>query len=86
MPLDTRTILGSVGKTGRLFTVEENPRLCGWGAEIVSIAAEECFDDLDGPIIRITTPHVPLPAADGLEDVAIPSVERIASTVIQKMG
>lgn len=86
VPLDTRTILGSVGKTGRLFTVEENPRLCGWGAEISSIVAEEGFDDLDGPIIRITTPHVPLPAADGLEDVAIPSVDRIASTVIQKMG
>ena len=37
VPLDTQTILGSVAKTHRLFTVEENPRLCGWGAEIVSI-------------------------------------------------
>ena len=37
VPLDTRTLLESVGKTGRLFTVEENPRLCGWGAELVSI-------------------------------------------------
>jgi pyruvate dehydrogenase E1 component beta subunit len=81
VPLDTRTILGEVRKTGRLFTVEENPRLCGWGAEIASIAADECFDDLDGPIIRITTPHVPLPAADVLEDAAMPSVERIVSTV-----
>ncbi len=43
VPLDTRTILAEVAKTGRLFTVEENPRLCGWGAEIVSIAAEEAF-------------------------------------------
>jgi len=40
VPLDTRTILAEVGKTGRLFTVEENPRLCGWGSEIVSIVAE----------------------------------------------
>jgi pyruvate/2-oxoglutarate/acetoin dehydrogenase E1 component len=86
VPLDTRTILGSIGKTGRLFTVEENPRLCGWGAEIASIAAEESFDDLDGPIVRITTPHVPLPAADGLEDVAMPSVDRIVATVSQNMG
>ena len=37
VPLDTATILASVRETGRLFTVEENPRLCGWGAEIVSI-------------------------------------------------
>ena len=43
VPLDTRTLLSSVEKTGRLFTVEENPRLCGWGAELVSIVAEEGF-------------------------------------------
>ena len=81
VPLDTRTILREVVKTGRLFTVEENPRLCGWGAELASIVADECFDDLDGPIVRITTPHVPLPAADVLEDAAMPSVERIRQTV-----
>ncbi|MDH5519408.1 MAG: alpha-ketoacid dehydrogenase subunit beta, partial [Acidimicrobiia bacterium] len=71
VPLDTATILGSVAKTSRLYTVEENPRLCGWGAEIASIVAEEAFWDLDGPVIRITTPHVPLPAADSLEDATI---------------
>jgi pyruvate dehydrogenase E1 component beta subunit len=48
VPIDTQTILGSVARTHRLFTVEENPRLCGWGAEIVSIVADEAFYDLDG--------------------------------------
>jgi pyruvate dehydrogenase E1 component beta subunit len=81
VPLDTRTILTEVSKTGRLFTVEENPRLCGWGAEIVSIVTEELFYDLDQPTVRITTPHIPLPAADGLEDAVIPSVDRIVSDV-----
>jgi pyruvate dehydrogenase E1 component beta subunit len=81
VPLDTRTILTEVAKTGRLFTVEENPRLCGWGAEIVSIAAEEAFGSLRGPLVRITTPHVPLPAADALEDYVLPSVSRITETV-----
>lgn len=81
VPLDTQTILSAVSETGRLFTVEENPRLCGWGAEISSIASEECFYDLDGPIVRITTPHIPLPSADNLEDLALPSVERITETV-----
>ncbi|MFY9830103.1 MAG: transketolase C-terminal domain-containing protein, partial [Rhodoplanes sp.] len=81
VPLDMQCILGSVARTHRLFTVEENPRLCGWGAEIVSIAAEEAFYDLDGPPVRITTPHVPLPAADTLEDMILPTVERIAETV-----
>ncbi|HLH59137.1 MAG TPA: pyruvate dehydrogenase complex E1 component subunit beta [Streptosporangiaceae bacterium] len=81
VPLDTQTILGEVTRTGRLFTVEENPRLCGWGAEIVSIAAEECFGSLRGPAVRITTPHVPLPAADSLEDHVLPSAARIVATV-----
>ncbi len=85
VPLDTQTILSEVGKTGRLFTVEENPRLCGWGAEIVSIVAEECFWRLDAPIMRITTPHVPLPSADLLEDNTIPSVERIVREIRLKM-
>jgi len=81
VPLDTHSILESVGRTHRLFTVEENPRLCGWGAEIVSIVADEAFYELDGPPVRITTPHIPLPSADVLEDLAIPSVDRIAQTV-----
>jgi acetoin:2,6-dichlorophenolindophenol oxidoreductase subunit beta len=85
VPLDTRTILGEVSKTGRLFTVEENPRLCGWGAEIASLAAEERFDDLDGPIVRITTPHVPLPAAQPMEDEAMPTAARIGATVTREM-
>ena len=81
VPLDTQTILAEVARTGRLFTVEENPRLCGWGAEIVSIVAEEAFGALAGPVIRITTPHIPLPAADRLEDHVLPSVDRIVETV-----
>ena len=86
VPLDTRTILEQVAKTGRMFTVEENPRLCGWGAEVASIVAEECFYDLDGPIVRITTPHIPLPSADSLEDATIPTAARIVETVRRSMG
>ena len=85
VPLDTKTILGSVAKTHRLFSVEENPRLCGWGAEIVSIVADEAFYDLDGPPVRITTPHIPLPAADILEDIALPTVDRIVERVKRSM-
>jgi len=71
VPLDMQTILGSVGRTHRLFTVEENPRLCGWGAEIVSIVADEAFYDLDGPPVRHHDAHIPLPAADALEDAVL---------------
>jgi pyruvate dehydrogenase E1 component beta subunit len=81
VPLDTKTILASVAKTTRLATVEENPRLVGWGAEVSSLVAEEAFWDLDGPIVRVTTPHIPLPAAGELEDLAIPSVAGVVEAV-----
>ena len=81
VPLDVSTVLASVGKTTRLFTVEENPRLCGWGAEVVSIVAEEAIYSLDGPVVRITTPHIPLAANPVLEDAQMPSAERIAETI-----
>jgi pyruvate/2-oxoglutarate/acetoin dehydrogenase E1 component len=83
VPLDTKTILEEVAKTGRLVTVEENPRLCGWGAEVASIVAEELFWDLDGPVVRVTTPHIPLPSADALEDAMLPSPARIVAAVQQ---
>jgi pyruvate dehydrogenase E1 component beta subunit len=51
----------------------------------VSIVAEERFFDLDGPLVRITTPHIPLPAAGELEDAALPSVGRIVETVRKNM-
>jgi pyruvate/2-oxoglutarate/acetoin dehydrogenase E1 component len=81
VPLDTTTLLAEIARTGWLFTVEENPRLCGWGAEIASIAAEEAIDDLSGPIVRITAPHVPLPAAENLESLVIPTPERVAAVI-----
>ncbi len=83
VPLDVQAFTESVAKTGRLVTVEENPRLCGWGAEISSIVAEECLWDLDGPVIRVTTPHIPLPAAAELEDLAIPSPQRVVDAVLK---
>jgi pyruvate/2-oxoglutarate/acetoin dehydrogenase E1 component len=85
IPLDAQTILRSVAKTSRLFTIEENPRVGGWGAEIVSLIADEGFYSLDAPLVRITTPHIPLPSAAVLEDMAIPTVERIVATVKRRL-
>jgi acetoin:2,6-dichlorophenolindophenol oxidoreductase subunit beta len=85
VPLDALMVLGSVEKTGRLFTVEENPRALGWGAEIASIVVDEGFWSLDAPIVRITTPHIPLPSAPTLEDAALPTVDRIVDTVRRRL-
>jgi len=86
IPLDAQAVLRSVEKTSRLFTVEENPRALGWGAEIVAIVADEGFWSLDAPIVRITTPHVPLPSAAVLEDAALPTVERIVETIRTRLA
>jgi acetoin:2,6-dichlorophenolindophenol oxidoreductase subunit beta len=85
IPLDAQAILRSVAKTSRLFTIEENPRVGGWGAEIVSLVADEAFYSLDAPLVRITTPHIPLPSAAALEDLAVPSVDRIVETVTRRL-
>ena len=85
IPLDAQAILRSVEMTSRLFTIEENPRVGGWGAEIVSLVADEGFYSLDAPLVRITTPHIPLPSAAALEDMAIPSVDRIVETVSRRL-
>jgi pyruvate/2-oxoglutarate/acetoin dehydrogenase E1 component len=85
IPLDAQAILRSVAKTSRLFTIEENPRVGGWGAEIVSLVADEGFYDLDAPLVRITTPHIPLPSAAALEDLAVPSVDRIVETIKRRL-
>jgi pyruvate dehydrogenase E1 component beta subunit len=85
IPLDAQAILRPVAKPSRLFTVEENPRAGGWGGEIAALVADEGFYSLDAPIVRITTPHVPLPSAAALEDAAIPTVERIVTTVRRRL-
>ena len=85
IPLDAKAILESVAKTSRLFTVEENPRVGGWGAEIVSLVADEGFYSLDAPLVRITTPHIPLPSAAVLEDLAIPTTDRIVETIVRRL-
>jgi acetoin:2,6-dichlorophenolindophenol oxidoreductase subunit beta len=81
IPLDARAVLDSVARTSRLVIVEENPYQGGWGGTLASIVAEEGFYDLDAPIRRIASECVPLPFASNLEDVVIPSVDRVAEVV-----
>jgi 2-oxoisovalerate dehydrogenase E1 component beta subunit len=78
-PLDKDTFLESVAKTGRLCIVHEDHRTLGIGAEISAIVAEEAFDCLDAPILRVTAPDVPaIPFSPPLEKFYLPTVEKIA--------
>lgn len=76
-PISLDSIVSSVRKTNRLLVVEENHRCGGWGAEVVSIVTQEAFEYLDAPPDRLTLPDWPMPYSPGLEDAAIPSVQRI---------
>jgi acetoin:2,6-dichlorophenolindophenol oxidoreductase subunit beta len=81
VPLDAATVLSSVARTSHLVLVEENPYQGGWGATVASIVADEGFELLDAPIRRVASECVPLPFADALEDVVIPSVDKLSDVV-----
>jgi 2-oxoisovalerate dehydrogenase E1 component beta subunit len=81
-PLDGETVLSSVAKTGKAVIVYEDNRFGGFGAEVAAILAEEAFDSLDGPIIRVSGPDVPgVPYNHVLEDWFMPNPDRIADAV-----
>ena len=81
LPMDTATIYRSVDKTGRLVIAHEDSFTGGWGAELAARVAEDRFNSLRGPIVRIAGHDVPLPVAPVLEDAVVPSIEVIASRV-----
>ena len=86
IPLDARTVLESVGRTSRVVIVEENPYQGGWGGTVASILADEGFELLDAPVRRVAAECVPLPFADALEDIVIPTVDKVVEAVRQPMA
>ena len=80
-PLDADTILESVEETGRLVVVDEAYPRCGMAADISSLVAEEAFEALKAPILKVTPPHTPIPYAPDLEAAFIPSAERVEAAV-----
>ncbi len=78
-PLDEATILASVAKTGRLVVVHEANRLCGIGAEIAALVAEQAFARLKAPVVRLGGPDAPVAASYPLEQAFVPQAEAIAA-------
>jgi pyruvate dehydrogenase E1 component beta subunit len=76
-PLDIETIINSVKKTNRIVTVEEGWHFSGIGSEISAQISEQAFDYLDAPVMRVAAKDVPLPYAQNLEKLALPSVDDI---------
>jgi len=80
-PLDTETILASVTKTSRAVVLYESHRFLGTGAEVAAVIAEEAFESLDAPVVRIAPPNVPVPFSPALEDAYLPQVSDIEDAV-----
>ncbi len=76
-PLDKRTIIESVAKTGRLVVVQEGPKVMGFGAEIGAMVSEEIFEYLRAPIKRVTSLDVPIAFSPELEDYVNPTMDHV---------
>jgi acetoin:2,6-dichlorophenolindophenol oxidoreductase subunit beta len=80
-PLDTDTIVGSVGRTCRLVCAQDAPRAGSWGATLIAHVAEHALDALDAPPVLVAADATPVPYASNLEDLWIPSTERILDAI-----
>ena len=81
IPWDREMVCESVSRTGRLVIVEESPFSGGWGTEVASYVAAECFDVLVAPVHRITCPDVPVPYPPHLEQKFLPSADYIRKQI-----
>ena len=79
VPLDEKTILKSAKKTGRVIVVDEGHQNFGVTAEIASRISEKAFYYLDAPVIRMGAMDVPVPFSPVLEDITVPTAEKVAS-------
>lgn len=85
-PFDAPLIMGSVRKTGRLVVADTGWKECGIGAEIISRVAEEAFDSLHGPPVRVNLPECPTPASPALEKLYYPGKDNIIEAVKTALG
>jgi len=77
VPLDEEAILKSVRKTSKVVIIDEANQMCAAGAQVAAIIAERAFEDLDGPVVRVATPDVPIPFSPTLEQSVLPQVDDV---------
>jgi 2-oxoisovalerate dehydrogenase E1 component beta subunit len=79
LPLDKETILASVAKTNKLLVVHEDTRTGGVAGEIAAVVCESAFEDLDGPVLRVTSLDTPVPYSPPLEEHFLPNAEKVVA-------
>ncbi len=81
VPLDEAAILKSVRKTSKVVIVDEANQTCAAGAQVAALIAEKGWEDLDGPVVRVATPDVPIPFSPTLEQAVLPQVDDVREAV-----
>ncbi len=81
IPWDREAVLASVSRSGKAIVLHEDTRTGGFGAEIAATIAEEAFESLDAPVIRVTAPDTPVPFSPPLERAFIPQVEDVVGAI-----
>jgi 2-oxoisovalerate dehydrogenase E1 component beta subunit len=79
IPLDKETIYESVRKTSKAIMLHEDNKTGGIGAEIAALLAEDCFDYLDGPVLRVAAPDTPVPFSTPMEEFFLPKVSDVVA-------
>jgi 2-oxoisovalerate dehydrogenase E1 component beta subunit len=77
LPYDEEAVLGSVRKCNRVILLHEDTRTGGMAGELAALIAERAFEDLDGPIVRITGPDTPVPFSPPLEEYFLPNARKV---------
>jgi len=78
MPYDENAVLESVRKCSKVILLHEDTRTGGMAGELAALIAEKAFEDLDGPVVRITAPDTPVPFSPPLEEYFLPNVQKVA--------
>ncbi|HET9179143.1 MAG TPA: alpha-ketoacid dehydrogenase subunit beta [Terriglobia bacterium] len=83
LPYDEQCVLSSVRKCSKVILLHEDTRIGGLAGELAAVIAEKAFEDLDGPIVRVTAPDTPVPFSPPLEEFFLPNVQKIADAARQ---
>jgi 2-oxoisovalerate dehydrogenase E1 component beta subunit len=83
VPLDEEAILDSVARCSKVVIVDEANSTCAAGATVAALIAEKGFENLDGPVVRVATPNVPIPFSPPLEQAVLPNVERVREACLE---
>ena len=77
VPLDEAAILEAVRACSKVVVLDEANGVCAAGAQVAALIAEKAFEDLDGPVVRVSSAQVPIPFSPPLEQAVLPGVDRV---------